>query len=433
VKAMSLINYIDNFFKISKNNSTIKTELLSGLSTFLSMSYIIFVNPLILSNAGMDSGSVFVATILISAFATILMGLYANMPLALAPGMGTNSWFVYGIVITMGYNWQLALGGVFLSGILMLIFSATPLRQSIINSLTDSFKMAMTSGVGLFIALIGFKTSGIFVPNSNTFASLGDFTSIAIILTLLSLIIIFICESLKIKGSVLIAIGLTSIISLLIGLTHFSGIVSSIPSIEPTFMKLDIKNAFNVGMLSLVFTLFVIDYFDSTSLLVASSNIIGNKDSKQFKKALIVDSSATSIGSLLGVSTTTAYSESIVGINQGGRTGLVSLVVGILFISMLFFSPLLSIIPSFVGSAVMIYVGSLMFYSLKKVDWEDITEVIPTFIMIITIPLTFSVFNGIGLAILTWIILKIIFKKWQKDYVYTLLIAIIFLLFNIFK
>jgi AGZA family xanthine/uracil permease-like MFS transporter len=430
---MSLINYIDNFFKISKNNSTIKTELLSGLSTFLSMSYIIFVNPLILSNAGMDSGSVFVATILISAFATILMGLYANMPLALAPGMGTNSWFVYGIVITMGYNWQLALGGVFLSGILMLIFSATPLRQSIINSLTDSFKMAMTSGVGLFIALIGFKTSGIFVPNSNTFASLGDFTSIAIILTLLSLIIIFICESLKIKGSVLIAIGLTSIISLLIGLTHFSGIVSSIPSIEPTFMKLDIKNAFNVGMLSLVFTLFVIDYFDSTSLLVASSNIMGNKDSKQFKKALIVDSSATSIGSLLGVSTTTAYSESIVGINQGGRTGLVSLVVGILFISMLFFSPLLSIIPSFVGSAVMIYVGSLMFYSLKKVDWEDITEVIPTFIMIITIPLTFSVFNGIGLAILTWIILKIIFKKWQKDYVYTLLIAIIFLLFNIFK
>ena len=430
---MALTNYIDNFFKISQNNSTIKTELLSGLSTFLSMSYIIFVNPIILSNAGMDSGSVFVATILISAFATILMGLYANMPLALAPGMGTNSWFVYGIVMTMGYNWQLALGGVFLSGILMLIFSVTPLRQSIINSLSDSFKMAMTSGVGLFIALIGFKTAGIFVPNTNTFASLGNFTSTPIILTLLSLIVIFICESFKVKGSVLIAIILTSIISLVIGITNFSGIVSSIPSIQPTFMQLDIKNAFNVGMLSLVFTLFVIDYFDSTSLLGASSNMIGKKDSKQFKKALIVDSGATSLGSLLGVSTTTAYSESIVGINQGGRTGLVSVVVGLLFVSMLFFSPLLSVMPSFVGSAVMIYVGSLMFYSLKKVNWEDITEVIPTFIMIITIPLTFSIFNGIGLAMLTWIILKIIFKKWQKDYMYTLLIAIIFLLFNIFK
>ena len=429
-----MISFLNNFFQLKSLNTNIKTEFNAGLTTFLTMSYIIFVNPLILGDAGMDRGSIFIATILIACFATLLMGLYANWPLALAPGMGANAWFTYGIVLQGGHSWQIALGAVFLSGIVMLLFSLSPLRKKLLEAMPISLKMSIATGVGLFIALIGFKTSGILVSNTHSFADFGSFKEPSVILTFIGLIIIFICESLKIRASFLISIFFIAIASCFLGITHFTGIISSPPSISPTLFKLDLKNLFTYELLGIVFTLFIIDFFDSTSLFIGTmSGVSKHISPSSFKKALSVDSMATSVGALLGVSTTTTYSESIAGVSAGGRSGLVAVVVGLLFLLMLFFSPLLSIMPSFVASSVMIYIGCLMLSSLKHLDWEDITEVIPLLIILIVIPLTFSIFNGVGLSICAWLLLKIIFKKWKAQYIALIPVALAFLVFMILK
>jgi AGZA family xanthine/uracil permease-like MFS transporter len=429
------MNFINNFFKISQSGSTIKTELNAGLTTFLTMSYVIFINPLILSQAGMDPSAVFTATILAAVFATALMGLFANWPIALAPGMGTNSWFVYGICLGLGYSWQTALGAVFVSGILMLVFTLLPIRKKLIASLPLSLKMSITAGVGLFIGIIGLKTSTIFIPNSITFAELGSFKNPSVYLTLLGLLIIFIGEYYKIRASVIISIFIISILATLMDITHFSGVISLPGSMEPTFFKLDLTEIFTLGLVSVILTLFIIDFFDSTSLFIGTIGAVKKHiPEKQLSKALCVDSIATSLGALFGVSTTTAYSESASGILQsGGRTGLTSIAVAFLFLLALFFSPILSMIPLFAAAPAMLYVATLMFSSLKYLDWEDITEVIPAFVILITIPITFSIFNGIGLGLCTWVILKIIFKKWEKKFYPIIFVMLAFIGYNLLK
>ena len=429
-----MLAYINNFFKIKELGSTIKTEINAGFTTFLSMSYIVFVNPIILSDAGMDKGAVFVATILATVFATLLMGLWVNWPLALAPGMGTNAWFVYGIVLGMGYSWQEALASVFISGCLMLIFSISPLRKLLIQSIPISLKMAIAAGVGLFIALIGFRTSGLLVSNTITFASFGSFLQPSVYLTMVGLLIIFTCESFKIKGSIIISMVIISLLSLILGVTHFTGIVAMPPSMNPTFLQLNFKDLLSISMIGIIFTLFIIDFFDSTSVFIGTmAGISKNVEEKQLRKALFVDSIATSVGATLGVSTTTTYTESVSGVMQGGRTGLTSVVIAMLFLTALFISPVLTMLPAFIGAPAMIYIGCLMFSSLKIIEWDDITEVIPLLIIVIIVPLTFSIFNGIGLGICTWLILKALFRKWHKSYWYMLPLAIAFIIFIAIK
>ncbi|MDR2008028.1 MAG: NCS2 family permease [Alphaproteobacteria bacterium] len=422
------MSIIDRFFKLQENNTSVATEFRAGITTFLAMSYIIFVNPLILSHTGMDKSALFTATVLIIVFSTLLMGFLANWPIALAPGMGVNAWFTFGIVGFMGYSWQEALGFVFLSGILMIVFTILPVRDRLIKSLSESLKISITAALGLFIGIIGLKTAGILIPNADTFATFGNLASANAILTAVGLIVIFVFESRKILGGVLASILVLSLAAWALGITHFSGVVSLPTSIEPLFMQLQMPTVFSTGILLVIITLFIVTFFDSTATFIGASTSLV-KQEKKLTKPLVVDSIATTVGSVLGVSTTTAYVESVAGIKEGGRTGLTAIFIALLFACTLFFSPLLSIIPSFAASAAMIYISYLMFLPLKNLAWDDPTELLPCVIILSITTLTFSLFNGIGLGITLWIILKILYGKWQKSYLPIIVVALLFILY----
>ncbi|MDR0484698.1 MAG: NCS2 family permease [Alphaproteobacteria bacterium] len=422
------MSVIDKFFKLQELGTSVATEFRAGVTTFLAMSYIIFVNPLILANTGMDKSALFTATVLIIVFSTLLMGFLANWPVALAPGMGVNAWFAFGIVGFMGYSWQEALGFVFLSGILMIIFTILPVRDKLIKSLSESLKISITAAVGLFIGIIGLKTAGILVPNEATFASFGNLASPNAILTAIGLIIIFVFESRKIRGGVLASIVVLSLASWALGITHFGGVISAPTSIAPIFLELKMLDVLSFSTLLVVVTLFIVTFFDSTATFIGASTSLVKKERK-LTKPLLVDGIATTMGSILGVSTTTAYVESIAGIKEGGRTGLTSVFIALLFACTLFFSPLLSIIPSFAASAAMIYVAYLMFLPLKNLEWDDPTELLPCVIILSITTLTFSLFNGIGLGITLWIILKVLYGKWHKSYFPVIIVALLFVLY----
>ncbi|MCL2567394.1 MAG: NCS2 family permease [Alphaproteobacteria bacterium] len=424
---MSIIN---RFFKLQESQTSVATEFRAGITTFLAMSYIIFVNPLILSHTGMDKSALFTATVLAIVFSTLLMGFLGKWPIGLAPAMGVNAWFAFGIVGHMGYSWQQALGFVFASGILMIIFTLLPVRERLINALSESLKISITAGLGLFIGIIGFKTAGILVPNEATFASFGNLTSMGVILTVLGLIIIFIFEKKKISGGVLASIATVSIISLILGSSSFSGVVSKPISIAPLFLELQFADLLSASSLLMITTLFIVLFFDSTATFIgASTSLVKQKEKLNLTKPLLVDGIATTVGSLLGVSSTTAYVESAAGIKEGGRTGLTAIFIALLFACTLFFSPLLSIIPSYAASAAMIYISYLMFLPLKNLAWDDPTELLPCVIILSITTLTFSIFNGIGLGITLWIILKILYGKWQKSYLPIIIVALLFILY----
>jgi AGZA family xanthine/uracil permease-like MFS transporter len=401
---------LDRYFKLAENGTTVRTEVLAGVTTFLTMAYIIFVNPAILGDAGIDKGAAFVATCLAAAIGTAIMGLYANYPVALAPGMGLNAYFTYGVVLGMGHTWQVALGAVFVSGILFLILSLLPVREKIINSIPMSQKYAIGAGIGLFLGLIGLKNAGIVVDHAATLVGLGKLMSPAVGMAILGFFIIAVLDYRKVPGAIMISILGVTVLGIALGLSPFGGIVSAPPSLAPTFLQMDVGGALSLGLLTIVFAFLMVDLFDTAGTLVAVAPRAGLMDSegklKRLGRALVADSTATIAGAALGTSTTTSYIESAAGIRVGGRTGLTAVVVAILFLLALFFAPLAGSIPVYATAPALIFVACVMASSLARIDWEDITEYLPGVVTAVMMPFTFSIATGIGLGFITYVVLK---------------------------
>ena len=406
-----MIDMLDNTFKLNVNGTNIKKEVLAGFTTFITMSYIIFVNPQIMSSTGMDFGAVFVGTCLAASIACFIMGFIANWPVGLAPGMGLNAFFTYSVVGEMGYSWETALGAVFLSGILFFIMSVTPIRKWIIDSIPENLRIAMASGVGFFIGFIGLKNGGIIVSNDTTFLSLGDFSNIKTLLSALGFLLIAILTIRNIKGSIIISILIITLLSLTLGLVEFNGVISYPPSLNPVFLHLDIIGANDVAMVSVIASFLFVNLFDTTGTLfgvATRANFIDEKGNiSNLDKALKCDSSTSIIGTFFGCAPVTSYVESSSGIEAGGRTGLTAITIGFLFLFSIFLSPLASIVPSYATSGALIYVSFLILSGLQKLDWTDISELIPSLIIIVMIPLTFSIADGISLGFIAFIVMKI--------------------------
>ena len=409
---------LELIFKLKDNNTTIKKELLAGFTTFITMAYIIFVNPQMMAASGMDQGAIFVGTCLAAAIACIVMGLFANWPVGLAPGMGLNAFFTYTVVGEMGYSWEIALGAVFIAGLLFFFMSITRLRSWMIASIPMNLKIAMGAGVGLFIGLIGLKNGGIIVSNQSTLLSLGNFSNIETLLAAVGFLAISILSVRKIPGAIIIGILITTFMGLTLGLIKFNGLVSLPPEIAPTFMKLDILGALNIGMLTVIMSFLFVNLFDTTGTLlgVATRANLVNEDGKidSLDRALKADSSASIFGTFFGCSPVTSYVESSAGVEAGGRTGLTAIFVGILFLFSMFLSPLASIIPPFATAGALIYVAILMLGGMEKLNWSSSTELLPALVIIVMIPLTFSIADGIAIGFLTYIALKV-FNGQHKD------------------
>ncbi|KWU00753.1 MAG: NCS2 family permease [Vibrio toranzoniae] len=405
----------EKLFKLSENGTNVRTEIIAGLTTFLTMAYIIFVNPMILADAGMDHGAVFVATCLAAAIGCFIMGFVANYPIAQAPGMGLNAFFTYAVVMGMGYTWQVALAAVFVSGVIFIFLSIFKIREWIINSIPMSLRVGISAGIGLFLAFIALSNAGIVVSNPATKVSLGDITAIAPTLGALGFFLTIALVHRGVKGAVMIAILAITALGIVIGDVQYGGIMSTPPSLAPTFMQLDFSAVFEIGMISVVFAFLFVDLFDTAGTLVGvatKANLI-KEDGKlpRLNKALLADSTATSIGALLGTSNTTSYVESVAGVAEGGRTGLTAVVVGILFLLALFFSPLAGMIPAYATSGALFYVAILMMSGLVGIDWRDLTEAAPVVVTCLLMPLTYSIAEGISLGFIAYAVIKLLSGK----------------------
>ncbi len=401
---------LESFFKLSEHDTTVRTELLAGLTTFLTLAYIVFVNPTILAAAGMDKGAVFVATCLAAAIGTAVMGLYANYPVALAPGMGLNAYFTYGVVLGMGHTWQVALGAVFLSGIIFIALSVLPVREWIVNAIPRSLKISISAGIGLFLAIIALKNAGIVVDHPATLVTLGDLNKPEPILAALGFVGIAILTARRIPGAIIIAILGVTAIGVVSGVSQSGGIISMPPSLAPTFLAMDIKGALDIGLVAIIFAFLFVDLFDTAGTLVGLAHRAGLLDENgrlpRLRQALMADSTATLCGAALGTSTTTSYIESAAGINAGGRTGLTACTVAALFLACLFLSPLAGTVPAYATAPALLFVACLMVRGLAEIDWDDITDVAPAVITAISMPLTFSIATGIGFGFISYAVIK---------------------------
>ena len=402
---------LDKFFKLSEHNTDINTELLAGFTTFITMAYIIFVNPQIMSLTGMDQGAIFVGTCLAAAIACFIMGFYSNWPVGLAPGMGLNAFFTFTVVGEMGYSWEVALGAVFIAGILFFIMSITKLRRWMLDSIPLSLRIAMGCGVGLFIGFIGLKSGGIVVSNDATFLSLGNFDNTETLLAAIGFLLISVLAIRKITGAIIIGVLMITFASLFLNLVEFNGVVSYPPELSPTLMKLDIIGALDVAMISIIMSFLFVNLFDTAGTLLGvatRANIIDqNGNAKNLDKALLADSGSSIFGTFFGCSPVTSYVESSAGVEAGGRTGLTAVTVGLLFLLAIFFSPIAMMVPAYATSGALIYVSILMLSGMEKLDWSDFSELLPALIIIVMIPLTFSIANGIALGFIAYVVLKI--------------------------
>jgi AGZA family xanthine/uracil permease-like MFS transporter len=407
--------FIENTFNLESNNTSIKQEFIAGFTTFITMAYIIFVNPQMMASSGMDYGASFVGTCIAAAIACFAMGFYSNWPVGLAPGMGLNAFFTYTVVGEMGYPWEVALGAVFLAGILFVIISVTPLRQWMLNSIPMNLRIAMGAGVGLFVGFIGLKTGGIIIQNEATFLSLGNFKDIETLLAALGFLLILVLAVRKVVGAIIIGVLAVTISGLLLGLIQFNGIVSSPPDLKPILLQLDILGAIDVAMISVIISFLFVNLFDTAGTLlgVASrANLIEDSGKiLNLDKALKADSTASVAGSFLGCSPVTSYVESSAGVEAGGRTGLTAVIIGAFFLVAIFFSPIASMVPSYATAGALVYVAILMLGGMERLDWSDNTELLPALIMIIMIPLTFSIANGIAIGFITYVVLKLAARK----------------------
>lgn len=409
---------LEKLFKLRAHNTTVKTEIVAGLTTFLTMAYIIFVNPSILKDAQMDQGAVFVATCLAAAVGCFIMGVYANYPIAVAPGMGLNVFFTYTVVAQMGYSWQVALGAVFLSGVVFVLLSLFKIREWIINSIPTSLRIGIAAGIGLFLGFIALKNAGIVVPHQGTITGLGDIRSPEVILAALGFFLIIGLESKKVKGGVLISILVVTAISLIFGMNKFNGIVSMPPNPAAVFLQLDIRGAFDVSMISIIFAFLFVELFDTAGTLMAvcqRGNLLdANGNLPRLKKALLADSVATMLGALFGTSSITSYIESGAGVEEGGRTGLTAVVVAILFLLALFLSPLAGMIPAYATAGALFYICTLMISGLANVNWRDLTEAAPVAVTAIMMPLASSIADGIALGFITYTLVKVLGGRYKE-------------------
>lgn len=403
---------LDKYFHLKELGTNVRQEVVAGITTFLTMAYIIFVNPAILSEAGMDYGAVFVATCLAAAIGCFIMGLVANYPIALAPGMGLNAFFTYTVVLTEGYSWQSALGAVFFSGCIFVLLSLFKVREWIINSIPGPLKIGIAAGIGLFLALVGLKNAGIIVGNPATMVGLGDVTSLQVGLATLGFFLIIGMAARGMRGAVMIGILLITGLGVAFGDIQYQGIVSAPPSIMPTFMQLDIAGAFNIGMLSVIFAFLFVDLFDTSGTLIAVAQRAKLLDEKgrlpRLGRALLADSSASIAGSVLGTSTTTSYVESAAGVAVGGRSGLTAVVTGLMFIAALLFSPLAGMVPAYATAGALVYVAVLMMGQLSHLHWDDITEAVPAVVVLVMMPFSFSIANGIAFGFISFVAVKLL-------------------------
>ncbi|AUX86949.1 guanine permease [Acinetobacter sp. ACNIH2] len=403
-------NVLERLFKLSENKTTFRTEVLAGVTTFLTMCYIIIVNPMILSETGMDHGAVFVATCLAAAIGCLVMGIIANYPIALAPGMGLNAYFTYSVCMGMGVPWQTALAAVFVSGLVFIAISMFKIREAIVNAIPMSLKFAIGGGIGLFLALIALKNSGIIVDNPATLVGLGDLKQPTVLLTLFGFLMIVVLHHFKVRGSIIISILVLTAISTVMGLSEFKGVVGEIPSIAPTFLQMDFEGLFTASLVGVIFVFFLVDLFDSTGTLVGVAHRAGLlQDGKlpRLKKALFADSTAIVAGAALGTSSTTPYIESSAGVAAGGRTGLTAVVVGVLFILCLFLAPLAQSVPSFATAPALLFVGVLMIQGITHIEWDDITEAVPAFLTIVFMPFSYSIADGIAMGFISYALIKL--------------------------
>ncbi|WP_447750548.1 NCS2 family permease [Pseudomonas nicosulfuronedens] len=409
---------LERLFKLSQHGTTVKTELAAGLTTFITMAYIIFVNPNIMADAGIDHGAAFVATCLAAALGCFLMGLYANWPVGLAPGMGLNAFFTYTVVKTMNYSWEIALGAVFISGIAFMILTFSRIREWLLNSIPLSLRFAMGAGVGLFLGLIGLKTAGIVVANPATLVHLGDLTSPGPLLAAICFLMIAVLEYRRVFGGILISILTVTVAGIALGIVQFGGVFSMPPSLAPTFMAMDISGAFNVTMISVILAFLFVHMFDTAGTLmgVAQRAHLVREDGRieNLSKAMKADSTSSAFGAVLGVPPVTSYVESAAGVAAGGRTGLTAVVVGVLFVAAMFFAPLAGMIPAYATAGALIYVAMLMMGGMAHIDWNEHTETIPAIVTVIMMPLTFSVADGIALGFVTYVAMKV-FTGRHKD------------------
>lgn len=422
---------LERLFRIHERGSSVKTEVIAGGTTFLTMAYIIFVNPNILGAAGMDQGAVFVATCLAAAVGCLIMGLYANYPIALAPGMGLNAFFSFVVVGELGYSWQVALGAVFVSGVVFFLLSVFRIRAWIINSIPAPLRQSLAAGVGLFLAIIALKTAGIVVASPATLVTLGDLSAPAPLLTAFGFFLIAGLAYRKISGAVMIGILAVTGISLVLGLVEYRGLVSMPPSMAPTFMQLDIAGALEVGMISVIFAFLFVDMFDTAGTLMGVADRAKLLDDKgrlpQMGKALMADSSASVVGSLIGSSTTTSFVESSAGVASGGRTGLTAVVCAGLFLLSVFLSPVAGMVPSYATTGALLYVAVLMTSGLSAIDWDDVTEAAPAVIATIMMPLSFSIANGIALGFISYAVIKIISGRHSEVSISVYVLTLVFI------
>ena len=421
---------LERLFELDEHQTNVRTELLAGLTTFLTMAYIIFVNPEILATAGMDRDAVFVATCLAAAAGTLIMGLWANYPIALAPGMGLNAYFAFTVVGTMGLPWQTALGAVFISGVLFFILSILRIREWIINAIPMSLKLAISAGIGLFLGIIALKNAGIVVDHPATLVTLGDVTQPTVLLAGLGFVVTAALHHRGVPGAIVIAILGVTVAGVALGLSPFQGIAAAPPSLAPTFLAMDLGAAFEVGLFTVIFTFLFVDLFDTAGTLVGVSHRAGllDQDGKlpRLGRALMADSGATMIGAALGTSTTTSYVESAAGVNAGGRTGLTAVAVAVLFLAAIFLAPLAGTVPAYATAPALFFVACLMTRGLAEVDWGDVTEYAPAVVAALAMPLTFSIANGIGLGFIAFAGIKLLSGRAGDVGVATWLIALAF-------
>lgn len=427
---------LERFFKLHEHGTTIRTEVIAGFTTFLTMVYIVFVNPQILGVAGMDTHAVFVTTCLIAAFGSILMGVIANLPVALAPAMGLNAFFAFVVVGAMGVSWQVGMGAIFWGAVGLLILTLLKVRYWMIANIPLSLRVGITSGIGLFIGMMGLKNAGIIVANPDTLVSIGNLSSHSVLLGALGFFIIAILASRNIHAAVLISIVITTLLGWAFGDVEYSGIFSMPPSVTSVVGHVDLAGSLNLGLAGVIFSFMLVNLFDSSGTLIGVTDKAGLADEQgkfpRMKQALYVDSISSVSGAFIGTSSVTAYIESTSGVSVGGRTGLMAVVVGVLFLLVIFLSPLASMVPGYAAAGALIYVGVLMTSSLARVNWHDLTEAVPAFVTAVMMPFSFSITEGIALGFIAYCIMKIGTWRLRELSPCVVIVALLFVLKIIF-
>lgn len=420
---------LERFFRLHEHGTNVRTELLAGVTTFLTMAYIVFVNPEILSSTGMDRDAVFVATCLAAAVGSLIMAFAANWPIGMAPGMGLNAFFAFTVVGALGYSWQQALGAVFISGVIFLIITVTGIRSWLIKGIPHSLRSAIAAGIGLFLAIIALTSSGIVVANPATKIALGDLTQPAALYAIVGFFIIASLDALRIKGAILIGILVVTILSVALGHNSLDGVVAMPPSIAPTFLQLDIAGALHTGFVHVILVLVLVEVFDATGTMIGvakRAGLISEGKPGRLSRALFADSAAIVTGSLVGTSSTTAYAESAAGVQAGGRTGLTALTIAALFLLALFFSPLAGSVPGYATAPALLYVAGLMLREITEVDWDDVSEATPAALTALMMPFTYSIANGLAFGFISYVVLKVATGRMREVHPASYVVAALF-------